>query len=103
MSSFAPRKKFLNFPFLAATAGKDGRLFLLDRNNLGGFTPGGPDNVLDTQQSAGCWCGPSFFTGSDKIGRVLTSHGTSLNTWQVQLSPAKACPGGNRNHRFWAR
>jgi hypothetical protein len=76
-----------NFPFLAVTGSNDGRLFLLDRNNLGGFTPGGPDNVLDTQQLPPCSCGPSFFTGSDNIGRVVSSHGDSLSTWQVQLSP----------------
>src|ERR1700730_1606280 len=76
-----------NFPFLALAGGKDGRLFLLDRNNLGGFTPGGPDKAFDVQPSGGCWCGPSYFTGSDKIGRVVSSHGSSLSTWQVQLSP----------------
>jgi hypothetical protein len=76
------------FPFLAVTGGKDGRLFLLDRKNLGGFTLSGPDNVLDTQQLPACFCGPSFFTGSANIGRVVTSHGFSLSTWQVQLSPS---------------
>jgi len=76
-----------NFPFLAVAGGKDGRLFLLDRNNLGGFTPGGPDKAFDVQPSGGCSCGPSYFTGSDKIGRVVSSSGSSVQTWQVQLSP----------------
>ena len=76
-----------NFPFLAVAGGKDGRLFLLDRNNLGGFTPSGPDKAFDVQPTGGCSCGPSYFTGSDKIGRVVSSHGSSLSTWQIQLSP----------------
>jgi hypothetical protein len=77
-----------NIVSLAVTAGKDGRLFLLDRNNMGGFTPGGPNKVLDTHQLGGCWCGPSWFTGSDGIGRVVTSQSSSLQTWQLQLSPS---------------
>jgi len=77
-----------NFPFLAVAGGKDGRLFLLDRNNLGGFTPSGPDKAFDVQHAAGgCSCGRSYFTGSDKIGRVVSSSGSSVQTWQVQLSP----------------
>jgi putative pyrroloquinoline-quinone-binding quinoprotein len=74
-------------PFLAVAAGKDGRLFLLDRSNLGGFTPGGPDKVLDEHLAPNCWCGPSFFTDSVGINRIVTSQGTSLQTWQVLLSP----------------
>jgi hypothetical protein len=73
---------------LAVAGGKDGKLFLLDANNMGGFTPGGPNKVLDTHQLAGCWCGPSWFTGSDGIGRVVTSEGSFLQTWQLQLSPS---------------
>ncbi len=77
-----------NIVSLAVAAGKDGRLFLLNRNNLGGFTPGGPNKVLDTHQLQSCWCGPSWFTGSDAIGRVVTSQGSTLQTWQLQLSPS---------------
>src|ERR1700730_13776239 len=76
-----------NFPFLAVAGGKDGRMFLLDRNNLGGFTPSGPDKAFDVQQAAGgCSCGRSYFTGSDNIGRVVSSAGSSVQTWHVQLS-----------------
>jgi hypothetical protein len=42
-----------NIVSLAVAGGKDGRLFLLDVNNMGGFTPGGPNNVLDTHQLGG--------------------------------------------------
>ena len=77
-----------NIVSLAVAGGKDGKLFLLDANNMGGFTPGGPNKVLDTHQLAGCWCGPSWFTGSDGIGRVVTSEGNFLQTWQLQLSPS---------------
>lgn len=76
---------------MAVAAGKEGTLFLLNRAAMwgGGFNPGA---ILDMQQSAailsGCWCGSSFFMGSDGIGRVVTSQGTTLATWQIQLSPS---------------
>lgn len=73
-----------NVPYLAVAAGKDGRLFLLDRNNLGGLNSGG----LDTHQLDQCWCGPSAFTGSDGIDRIVTSHGSSLSTWRLHLTPS---------------
>ncbi len=72
------------YPYLAVAAGKDGRVFLLDPANLGTGQP------LDTQAIDSCWCGPSYFVGSDGIGRVVTSHGSTLRTFQVQMSPAPA-------------
>jgi hypothetical protein len=65
---------------LAAIVSKDGRLFLLNQNDLGA--------ALDLQQlGSGCWCGPSYYRGHDGIGRVVTAAG-SLQTWQVITSPA---------------
>jgi hypothetical protein len=80
------------YPYLAVAAGKDGRVFLLDPANLGHPTNMSPPTSapppLNTQQIDACWCGPSFFEGSDGVGRVVTSHGSTLRTWQVQMSPA---------------
>jgi hypothetical protein len=65
---------------LAAIVSKDGRLFLLDQDNLA--------SALDMQQLGnGCWCGASYYRGHDGIGRVVTSAGT-LQTWQVSTAPA---------------
>jgi len=65
---------------LAAIVSKDARLWLLDGTNL--------PSVLDMHQlSAGCWCGTSYFQGSDGIYRLVTSAGNALQTWQVQTSP----------------
>ncbi len=65
---------------LAAIVSKDGRLWLLDQDNL--------SNSLDMQQLGdGCWCGPSYFHGSDGIGRVVSSA-DSVQTWQIRTSPA---------------
>ena len=35
-------------PNLAVALGKDGRMYLMNQQNLGKFTPGGPDKVLGT-------------------------------------------------------
>ncbi|MGC2222632.1 MAG: hypothetical protein WA624_09825 [Methylocella sp.] len=55
------------FPNLAVAAGKEGTMYLLNRDSLGGFTSGGPDNVLDKKRyslaGAGCPISPAQ-TGS---------------------------------------
>ena len=83
------------FPDLAVTAGKFGTMYLLNRASLGGFTPGGPDNVLDEKTIGLCWCGPSYFTGPDGVGHVVSSGGGGFNlaqitVWKVQASPTVA-------------
>jgi hypothetical protein len=68
---------------LATIVSKDGRLWLLNQDSL--------STALDMQQLAqGCWCGPSYFHGSDGIGRVVSSAGATLQTWQIQTFPAPA-------------
>jgi hypothetical protein len=70
-------------PHLAVAAGKDGRLFILDRDALGGFhSPDVPKNVSIDH----CLCGPSFFEGADGRARVATSGGHTLRTWIVDTS-----------------
>ncbi len=89
------------FPNLAVATAKSGNMYLLNRDNLGGFTPGGPDKVLDTKTIGPCWCGPSYFTGSGGIGRVVSSGCSGCTTtslaslaqitvWKVQTSPTVA-------------
>ena len=92
------------FPSLAVAAGKAGTMYLLNRASLGGFTPGGPDNVLDEQTIGPCWCGLSYFTGPDGVGRVVSSGGmestggvpsnlAEIGVWQIQTSPTVAFVG----------
>jgi hypothetical protein len=85
------------FPNLAVAAGKAGTMYLLNRASLGGFTPGGPDNVLDEKMIGPCWCGPSFFYGPDGVGRVVSSGGSTttansaqITVWKIQTSPTVA-------------
>jgi hypothetical protein len=71
-------------PRLAVAAGKVGGMYLMDRDNLGGYNPT-TNNVLGTYNiTGGCFCGPSYFAGADGIGRVVASGGKQVTTWRVQ-------------------
>jgi hypothetical protein len=53
-------------PHLAVTEGKDGRIFLLNRDNLGGHSQGtgGTDAIVQTLGPyQGCYCHPAFWGG----------------------------------------
>jgi hypothetical protein len=77
-------------PHLAAAAGKRGSLFFMNEDALGGYSPGA-NNVLGTYTISRCWCGPSYFVDpTDKIGRVVTSGGTAVQVFKVQMSPNPA-------------
>lgn len=73
---------------LAVAGGKDGRAFLMDRNNLGGYTEDGPDKVLQTINMGPCWCGPAYFVGSDGRPYVITGGGNGIASWQLQTAPS---------------
>jgi hypothetical protein len=96
-----------NFPNLAVAAGKDGNLYLLNRDAMSGpgsntaavlnpLSPAAsPTAPAQTAQQLGsCLCGPSYFTGHDGINRIVTSQtsssgaGSSLITWKLVLSPS---------------
>ena len=73
------------FPHIAVAAGKDGRLFVLNRDSLGGFhSPDVPNNV----NVGGCWCGPAYFEGPGGP-RVITSGGSQVQSWTLTTSGGK--------------
>jgi hypothetical protein len=73
------------FPHLAAAVGKDGRLFVLDRDHMGGI------NAVDYPLNVavgGCWCGPSYFPSS--AGEwVVSSGGTQVQLWSPTVIGGK--------------
>lgn len=77
-------------PHLAVAAGKVGTMFLMDEDNLGGYSPT-KNNVLGSYWIGGCWCGQSYFLDStDGLGRVVASGGRVVTVWKVQTSPKVA-------------
>lgn len=67
------------FPNLAVAAGKDGNLYLLNADNL-------HRNFGSQYIGGGCWCGPSYYQGSDGVGRVLASGGSNLGVWKISIN-----------------
>jgi hypothetical protein len=74
-------------PQLAIAGAKTGLLYIMNRSpgEMGGYVAGGP-NKPSAIKLGGCWCGPSYFTGSDGIARVVTSQGNVLDTWRVNTA-----------------
>jgi hypothetical protein len=77
------------YPNLAVAAGKIGPLYLLNRDSLGGAGRG-KKVTLGTYSNPGCWCGQAYYTGSDGIGRVVTSVGYAVGQYKVKTSPRTA-------------
>ncbi len=77
-------------PHLAVAAGKDGNMYLMNEDNLGGYSPT-TNNVLGTYSVGGCWCGESYYVDpTDGVGRVVSSGGSTIELWKVQTSPKVA-------------
>lgn len=75
-------------PRLAVAAGKDGNMYFMNEDDLGGYSTTG-NNVLGTYQIGGCWCGQSYFVDPvDGLARVVSSGGNTVDVWKLQTSPA---------------
>jgi hypothetical protein len=59
-------------------------LFLFDRSGTG-------LKFLQQRKGSPCWCAPSYFIGTDSVGRIVASQGSSVQTFQIppatSLSP----------------
>ncbi len=76
----SPPEPGMNQKLLFA-AGKAGSMYMFDRS--AGLS------LLGTYQIGGCWCGPSYFTGSDGVGRVVSSGGSTAMIWGLN-TPASS-------------
>jgi hypothetical protein len=73
-------------PHLAVAAGKDGNMYLMNEDNLGGYSTTS-NNVLGTYPIGHCWCGQSYFVGPDGRPRVVSSGGNQVGIWTLSTSP----------------
>jgi hypothetical protein len=74
-------------PHLAVAAGKDGNMYFMNEDDLGGYSTTG-NNVLSTYQIGGCWCGESYFVDpTDGMARVVSSGGNVVDVWKLETSP----------------
>jgi hypothetical protein len=74
-----------SIPHLAVAAGKDGNMYLMNEDSLGGFSST-QNNVLGTYAIGGCWCGQSYYMDSGGP-RVVSSGGITVILWKLQTSP----------------
>src|SRR5580700_6156907 len=74
-------------PHLTVAAGKVGTMFLMNEDDLGGYSTT-KNNVIAHYAVGGCWCGPSYFIDpTDGLARVVSSGGTALAIWKLQTAP----------------
>jgi hypothetical protein len=74
-------------PHLAVAVGKVGSMFLMNEDNLGGYSTT-TNNVIATYSVGGCWCGQSYFVDpSDGLARVVSSGAKNVGVWKLQTSP----------------
>ena len=79
----------LNNPVLnlAVAAGKEGNMFLMSQDDLGGYNPNS-NNVLGTFNIGPCWCVESYFVDPADGPRVVSSGGATVGIWKiVQTAP----------------
>jgi hypothetical protein len=65
-------------------------MYLMNRQALGGYGHG-TDHVLGTYNIGQCYCGASYYTGADGIGRIVSSGGNQAAVWRV-VTAADAKP-----------
>ena len=75
-----------SIPHLSVAAGKQGNLFLMNEDDLGGYSST-TNNVLATKFISPCFCGESYFAYKG-IGFILSSGGSSLKLFEVVTSPS---------------
>jgi hypothetical protein len=77
-----------SIPHLAVAAGKDGQMYLMNEDKLGGYSTV-KNNVLGIYSIGRCWCGQSYFVDpTDGLARVVSSGGHQVEVWKLQTSPS---------------
>jgi hypothetical protein len=73
---------------LAVAAGKDGNMYLMNEDSLGGHSTT-TNNVLGTYQIGPCYCIESYFQDpKDGLARVVSSGGYAVEVWKLVTSPS---------------
>src|SRR5271170_5967874 len=76
-------------PHLAVAAGKDGNMYLMNEDNLGGYSTT-KNNVLGTYEIGGCLCGESYFVDPKDGASVVSSGSKYVTLWKLKTSPTPA-------------
>ena len=81
-----------SMPHLAVVAGEEGTIYLMNRDSLGGYVPGGPDNVVQELPQAihKLVGGPSYYAGTSGTFVYYCGAADPLEAYQLTLSPVPA-------------
>jgi hypothetical protein len=74
-----------SIPHQLVAQGKDGILTLLNRDSLGGFVSGGPDNALAELALGGVWSAPAYWQDPSGNANVFTTGGS---LYRVLVGPS---------------
>jgi len=74
-----------SIPHLAVAAGKEGSMFLMNEDDLGGYSPNN-NNVLGTYTIGKCFCGESYFSYL-KNPAIVTSGANQIIAYRLITSP----------------
>jgi Chitobiase/beta-hexosaminidase C-terminal domain len=112
------------YPHLMVQVGKEGRILVLNRDNLGGYKPGGSSNTNVVQDitgalksDSGLWSTPAYWNGNvymwaenDSLKMFPLTNGVLATRPTAQASATSAYPGatpvvssnGTQNGIVWA-
>ncbi len=71
---------------LAVAAGKVGIMYVFNADDLSNGQSGG-GKEYSSAKTGECWCGPSYYEGSDGRARVVSSGNNTVSTWKVKAKP----------------
>ncbi|HEY2445667.1 MAG TPA: hypothetical protein VGI20_08020 [Rhizomicrobium sp.] len=68
---------------LAVSAAKAGIMYVFNADDLtNGQANGGKE--YSSVNVGPCWCGPSYYKGSDGVGRVVSSSNNTVGVWKIK-------------------
>ncbi len=81
-----------SMPRLAVVAGEEGTIYLMNRDALGGYVAGGPDNVVQELPHAihKLVGGPSYYSGTAGTFIFYCGAADPLEAYQLSLTPVPA-------------
>jgi hypothetical protein len=74
---------------LAVAAGKAGVMYVFNADDVSNGNPNG-GTAYSSVTVGPCWCGPSYYMGSDGVGRVVSSSNNTVGIWKIK---PKGTPG----------
>jgi hypothetical protein len=67
---------------LGVATGKAGVMYMLNSDDVSNGQSGGGREYSSVTPGP-CWCGPSYYKGSDETGRVVSSSNYTVDVWKV--------------------